>query len=392
MDKEQLAGKAAEELFAVRGVAYAQVSSDLSIMQISENLPAMLGTPPGEIRGISLFELLWEFVGAEQSLTRLLSGDIPAYRLDRVNRSQDDGSTHYLNLILLPLDMEHPSEGLLLIVEDETHSSLLRQRLVQERNDLSLLQYQLLRANEDLQRMNQLKSLILSIAAHDMRSPLNAILGYSEWVQAELPKESTEHRQLLSIIISQVRWLDHLISDLLDLDQLERGKLRITPRPCDLCDLIREIVSALQVTAAFQSQTLVFKQPDAPILILADPERVGQILYNLLSNALKYTPEGGHIRVDAWKEEVYGAFRVQDDGPGMSEQEQSQLFQLYYRSESARRSLARGNGLGMFIVKTLVDAHNGIIEFTSQPQKGTTVSVQLPLAQREAYFGNTHAR
>ncbi|MBN1149110.1 MAG: PAS domain-containing protein [Anaerolineales bacterium] len=384
IDKARLAAKVTEEVIAAHGIAYAQVSPDLEILQVSENLGALLGAPPEEILHRPLLEIFWELVGAEPSLARLLSGELPAYRLEYINRSQKDGTERYLNFILLPVDRENPAQGLLLIVEDETELNQLRQRLVQERNELSLLQRQLLRANEDSQRLSQLKSLILSIAAHDMRAPLNAILGYSEWIQAELPEENSEHKRLLSIIISQVRWLDHLITDLLNLDQIERGKLRITPRPCNLGDLIQQIVSALQVLAAFQNQALVFEPPDAPVIVRADPERIEQILYNLLSNAIKYTPQGGRIQVNAWQEAAFGAFCVQDDGPGMSEQEQGQLFQVYFRSEGARYSLARGAGLGMYIVKTLVDAHQGTIEVASQLERGTAVSIRLPLAQQEA--------
>jgi signal transduction histidine kinase len=383
IDKERLASRVADEVITAHGVAYAQLSSDLEILQASQSLCQMLSAPSGEIIGHPLLEIIWEFVGAEQSLARLLSGELPVYRLEHVNRTQGDETERYLNLILLPLDKERPSDGLLLIVEDETETSQLRQRLVQERNNLSLLQRQLLRANDDLQRLSQLKSLILSITAHDMRAPLNAILGYSEWIQSELPQENAEHSKLLSIIISQVHWMDHLIVDLLDLDQIEHGKLRVTPRPCDLGKLIQQIVSALHVLAAFQKQALAFEHPGAPILIQADPERIGQILYNLLSNALKYAPAGGHIKVSAWQDKTCGAFSVQDDGPGMTEEEQEQLFQLYYRTEDARSSLTRGAGLGMFIVKTLVDAHQGTIEVTSQPEGGTTVTVHLPLAQQE---------
>ena len=381
IDEARLAATAAEQVIAAHPVAYAHISPGLGILGASENLSTLLCEPPGDVLGRPLLELFWEFAGAEDSLARLLSGDLPAYRLERINRPQDDDAQRYLNFILLPLDKERPAQGLLLIVEDETETSQLRQRLVQDRNDLSLLQYQLLRSNEDLQRLGQLKSLILSIAAHDMRAPLNAILGYSEWMQAELPQENSEHSQLLSIIISQVNWLDHMITDLLDLDQIERGRLRITPRPCDLGNLIQQIVSALQVTAALQKQALVFVPPDAPVIIQADPERIGQIFYNLLGNALKYTPLGGRIQVSAWQDEAYGAFSVQDDGPGMSEQELEQLFQLYFRSEGARSSLARGAGLGMFIVKTLVDAHHGTIEVASQPERGTAFSVHLPRTQ-----------
>jgi signal transduction histidine kinase len=260
----------------------------------------------------------------------------------------------------------------------------LEQRLAQALNELDRVNEQLSRAEASLQKLVQLKSLILSIAAHDMRTPLNAILGYSEWIFDELPQDSpSESRELLSIIRSQAQLLDHLITDLLELDQIEQGRLRLTPRPCDLKEIILQVVKTVRAMADFQNQTLALSLPEVPVKIQADADRLEQILYNLLGNAIKYTPEQGRIQVSAWLESDYGAFCVQDDGAALSQAEQAQLFQLYFKPEGARRSLARGAGLGMYLVKTLVEALHGTIEVVSQPAQGVAITIRLPLAQEE---------
>ncbi len=289
------------------------------------------------------------------------------------------GKSHYYHYRVVPLIEDQPGAGLLLIVEDSTVSGQLEQNLVQDKNDLRLVQAELARTNRELHRLNRLKSLFLSMAAHDMRAPLTAIMGYTDLVRADLPPDSDPIlAEFLGIIAGQVRWLSRLLKDLLDLDQIEQGKLMLDIKTCDLGELVREIAGLLMEKAVRQSLILEIETPAKPVVIQADPERIRQILYNLINNAIKYTPDGGRVDVETWEREEAVIIRVQDTGRGMSEEEKAQLFQIYYRTAEARRSEISGTGLGLFIVHTMVEAHHGSIEVETQPGQGTTFTVRLP--------------
>ena len=115
------------------------------------------------------------------------------------------------------------------------------------------------------------------------------------------------------------------------------------------------------------------------IILPLDASRMQQILYNLLSNALKYTLSGGNISVSTWTEEETAVVQVTDSGPGMTVEQQKQAFQLYYRTDEASQSDVQGRGLGLFIVKMLTEAHDGCVELSSQPGEGCCIKVFLPL-------------
>ena len=115
--------------------------------------------------------------------------------------------------------------------------------------------------------------------------------------------------------------------------------------------------------------------------VMVDPPRLQQILYNLLGNAVKYSAKGGEIGIRAWHDQQYGFIQVKDNGRGISPENMQQLFQLYFRTEDSMRSQIQGTGLGLYIVKYLVETQNGRVEVTSEPGKGTAFTVSLPLAQ-----------
>jgi len=278
------------------------------------------------------------------------------------------------------MDDLQPEDGLLLIIEDVTKMVSIEQQLVQDRNELRLLQAQLSQANAELIRLNQLKSTFLSIAAHDLRAPLSAIRGYADLVLAELPDEAPpEHREFLATIGLEVERLDRLITDFLDLNESERGVLKIRVAPCDLNAIALEVAEMIHGFARWKSFHLDVDISEQAVTVRADAERVRQILYNLLNNAIKYTPEGGHILVTTRLAGDSGDVLVKDNGPGIAKADLEHLFELYYRTDKARKSQVRGTGLGLFIAKYLVEAQAGKIQVASQPGEGTVFTVKLPL-------------
>jgi signal transduction histidine kinase len=377
-----LAARVAQAFDRGQRLAYAVLSPDLEVVRSSDKLGDLASVPGIPLQGRRLPAVFDEFVGADQALADVLRGKAASYSLGRVNRVAEDGEIGYLNFEVLPFDPGQPSLGLLLLVEDVTHTGRLEQDLVQDRNDLRLAQAQLARANAELQRLNRLKSLFLSIAAHDLRAPLSAILGYTELLRRLLPGESVEEvGEFLDIISSQVDWLNRLITDFLDLDQIEDGKLALNLRPCDLVSLVQNIARVMEGAARRAGHEMVLELPQAPLVLSADAERLQQILFNLLSNAVKYTPAGGSVRVVARRQGDQAQLIVQDNGRGMTAEELDRLFQLYYRTRSVQAAGVAGTGLGLYIVKTLVEAHHGDVEVESEPGKGSKFLVSLPISQ-----------
>lgn len=251
------------------------------------------------------------------------------------------------------------------------------QRIIQERNEVRLLSAELQRANAELRRLNDFKSTILSMAAHDLRTPLAALS-----VRLDLLLEDLQTGQETIPHLETVRWMRHsvsrmnyLLSGLLDREQAERGVLRLSLAPCDLVKLLQRVVSMAPPDATGRIE---LKTP-GKLEIVADDRRLQQVFFNLMENALKYTPADQKVTIALRRSREEAVVEVSDRGKGMTPEEVARLFQMFYRTEEARTSTIPGTGLGLFIVKTLVEAHKGRVEVDSRPGQGTTFRVYLPV-------------
>jgi signal transduction histidine kinase len=377
-DSTKLAASVARVFLESQRLAYAQVSPQLKLVDFSPNLPVMAGRQADIIAGMALTDLLWEFAGSEEALRDVMAGKVAAFRLEYILRATSDGDHSYYSYWVVPLDEKHLKQGLLLLIEDVTGSGNLQQRLVQDRNELWLAKRELARLNEELTRINRLKSLFLSMAAHDLRTPLTSIRGYSKLLLGQSTDLPAEHLKLLRIISAQSDKLDRLITDLLDLDQIEKARINVKPKACELGEIISEVLESISAYAQDQGKVISAELPQQPIPLTADPRSIWRILHNLVGNAVKYTQSGGRILVKAWQTQDETIFQVIDNGPGMSQAQIANLFQLYYRTEEAIDSETTGTGVGLFIVKTLIDAHGGRVEVNSCPDQGSTFTVRLP--------------
>ncbi|MCP4423188.1 MAG: hypothetical protein GY803_01715 [Chloroflexi bacterium] len=376
----ELAARAARAISQFRQMAYAQLAPDLTVTQVSPNFSALLPDLAEEIIGQPIADLLWEFVGAEETLGDILRGDAPVFRLEQVSRGGAPSAPIYLSFQVAPLDENQPGRGLLLLVEDGSEYGRLQQSLVQDRNELRLLQRQLTQANEELHDLNRLKSLFLSMSAHDLRTPLASVSGYASLILDRIPEGTPPKiRQYLEIVLSQSDRMNRLISDFLDLDQIEQGCLAIKPEACDLNEIIGDVTAVMKINADSRQIVMETNLPNPPLRLWVDREKLFRIIYNLVGNAVKYTQRGGRVWVRVKQEEAEVAIQIADNGPGMTAEQVSQLFQLYYRTDDARRSKTKGTGLGLYIVKALTEAHQGRIQVASQPGQGSTFTVYLPL-------------
>lgn len=379
LDPIMLAARVAKALGQSHRFAYVQLSADFTVIQHSPNFLALLEHSDWQVVGKSVFDFLYEFVGAESLLDDVLHGKLPTFNLEFVNRIQPDESIIYLNFQVTPLSEHQPERGLLLVVEDVTEYGRLHQELTQDKNELLLLQRQLAQTNQELNRLNQLKSLFLSMSAHDLRSPLSVINGYTDLMKRIIPEDepSNLHRYL-STIETQAKRIDRLVNDLLDLDSVESGGVALHLEEHDLVQIVRDVVEAEKVNYARENIDL--RLPHVPIMMMIDSEKIARIVHNLITNACKYSLSHEKISVLVAHAEEQALIQVMDNGRGMTPEQTAKLFQAYYRTSEARESKVQGRGLGLYIVKLLVEAHQGFVEVESKIDVGTTFTVHLPIS------------
>jgi len=238
------------------------------------------------------------------------------------------------------------------------------------------------RAETEADRANRLKSEFLANMSHELRTPLNAILGFTELIHDGLvPPESAQFKEFLADILASGRHLLQLINDVLDLSKIEAGKLEFHPERVDLPAVIGELLGIMSTTAAAKAIRVDSEiSPDLTEVVI-DAARLKQILYNYVSNALKFTSEGGRVIVRAMPESDGVNFRieVEDTGVGIAAQDIGRLFVEFQQLDSGVAKKDPGTGLGLALTKRLVEAQGGSVGVSSSLAKGSTFHAVLPL-------------
>jgi PAS domain S-box-containing protein len=237
-------------------------------------------------------------------------------------------------------------------------------------------------ARQEIERMHELeklKSEFISGITHDLKGPIASIFSYTDLllktVQGKLGSEDIEY---LTIIHQQALRLTRMINDILDVARIESGGLQIRSEQV----VIKDIVDEAFKSAAVQKEKFIFTavlDPQIPLLWL-DRELITRVIMNLISNATKYSPNGGEIKVEAYIQQQNVRIDISDQGMGMSDESLAHLFQKFFRVKSAATKEIKGIGLGLVITKGLVESHGGALEVASQLGKGSTFSVILPLS------------
>ncbi len=234
---------------------------------------------------------------------------------------------------------------------------------------------------QQLKELGQLKSEFLSTAAHELRTPLTSIRGFSEILLTRKLDESRQ-RRYLTLINEQSRDLGAIIDDLLDVSRLEAGRgLKISPEPMDLIELIRDV--AVPFIESAPKHHIDLALPEQCPQIQGDPFRLAQVMKNLLSNAIKYSPEGSTVQVRCRILPSFLEVAVQDEGIGMTPDQQAHLFEKFYRA-SASNNAVGGTGLGLAISKLIVELHRGKIWARSEHGVGSIFYFTLPLPAKQA--------
>jgi PAS domain S-box-containing protein len=224
------------------------------------------------------------------------------------------------------------------------------------------------------------RDVFLSIASHELKTPLTALLGYAQLLQQRLSQAgnaSERSQRAVEVLIDQALRLNKLIETLLDISRIQTGQLRLDRAPLDLRTLLQRIAEEMQLPLS--RHEIVCYVPDEPLIVEADALRLEQVIQNLLQNAIKYSPDGGLITLHALAQRPYVHVRITDQGMGIPQAAQARLFERFYRASNIDPQQISGLGIGLYVVQEIVTLHGGVITVESAEHQGSTFTVTLPL-------------
>jgi len=284
--------------------------------------------------------------------------------LDLYGRRRD-GSELPLDSSLSPL---HINEGMPVI------------RTIRDTKGRRHIDRTLQQKNEELERANQAKDRFLASMSHELRTPLNGIIGFAEFLSDGKPGPLNEkQKEYLGDILNSGRHLLHLINDMLDLVKVQAGKAELSLERFSLPEVIREVCAGVHPIAESKRIEIRINVTPGLDFVTLDRHRFKQILYNLLSNALKFTPEDGHVGIESHRDKGCFVLAVSDDGIGIRAENIGRLFTEFEQLDTGTSRRFGGTGLGLALTRSLVTLHGGTIDAESTFGKGSTFRVTMPL-------------
>jgi len=307
------------------------------------------------------------------------------------------------SLLILPIQHQTQLAGVLILASSKQADQIDREeiefgemitrlidlafRLQDTESSLIKITQQVYEMNAKLHQVDKLKDDFVSVASHELRTPMTAIRSYA-WMalhKSDVPLSDKLERYLVRVLMSTER-LINLVNDMLNISRIESGKIEINPEPVDLVELAKDIVDEVYYSKSTE-KNIHFYILDKPIpKAIADPEKLREVLLNLVGNSLKFTPDEGKIIFDFFSDGLTVEVSVKDNGVGISKEDLGRLFQKFSRLDSSYVATASsgGTGLGLFISKSLIELMHGRIWVSSEGLgKGATVTVALPVASKE---------
>ncbi len=276
---------------------------------------------------------------------------------------------------LLAQTLTRPIRELTAATRALAKGDLGQQVTVRTRDELGELATSFNQMSADLAHASELRRQMTADIAHELRTPLSLILGYTESLSdGKLPAT----QETFDIMHDEAQHLSHLIDDLRTLSLADAGELSLARRAVDPRTLLERAMLAHTPEAQRQGISIQFEAPPDLPEVEVDPGRMAQVLENLMSNSLRYTPEGGQITLSAVAEESSVYLRVQDNGDGISPEDLPYVFDRFYRADKSRQRQGGESGLGLAIAKSIVEAHSGSLTVESVLGEGTTFTVALP--------------
>jgi len=289
------------------------------------------------------------------------------------------------SVMIVPLSARGRTLGTLSFVQAESGRHYVPSDLIlaQQLADRAALAIDNARLYQEAQDALRARAEFLSIASHELKTPLTAVQGQAQLMARYAAHGQLERGRLLTStdrLLAGVRRLNLLVNDLLDATRLQTGQLTLRPQPVDVATLARDVLTRIAeqgsptVTARHR---LVLAAP-GPVVGSWDPVRLDQVLINLVENAVKYSPDGGEVRVEIGRDDESAVLIVRDEGMGIARHDQPRLFQPFARAHATET--IPGTGLGLYITRQIVEQHGGSISVESEPGVGTSFAVRLPLS------------
>jgi len=324
-----------------------------------------LGRKPGELVGRSVFEVYRDDPEILEDNRRALTGE-------RLTATVDIAGFTF-EARFLPTFAGGEVSGVVVVATDVTERKQAEDRLLRYQGVLE-------QQNAELARADTLKDEFLATMSHELRTPLTAVIGYSELLRDPAFSGATaaQRDEYLAIIAESGHHLLALINDLLDVSKIEAGMMELHPVPLDLRATVTAALALIEGQARKKDQCLTATVPPGLAPLSADARKVKQILYNLLANAVKYTPSEGEIRLEVFDDETEVRVEVQDTGPGITPEDQARLFRPFVQLRNPQADAFDGTGLGLVLTKQLVELHGGRMWLRSRAGMGSTFGFSLP--------------
>jgi signal transduction histidine kinase len=235
-------------------------------------------------------------------------------------------------------------------------------------------------SNKKLQHLDESKDEFISMASHQLRTPLTSIKGYISMVlDGDMGEITPQQRKVLEEAFASSQRMVYLIGDFLNVSRIQTGKFMLEKSRVQLANIIKDEIQQLKDTAAARHITLAYTAPTNFPELELDENKIRQVMMNFIDNAIYYSPEDTTITVSIVKHPHDIIFKVDDQGIGVPKEEQHQLFTKFYRASNARKQRPDGTGIGLFMAKKVIVAHGGSIIFETREGKGSTFGFRLPL-------------
>jgi len=255
------------------------------------------------------------------------------------------------------------------------------EELQSQAEELMAQQQELVEKTEEVERANQLKSEFLANMSHELRTPLNVIIGFSQLMTDEAPgKVNNEQRQCLSDILDSSQHLLNLINEVLDLSKIESGEVKLKLKNVALIEVVESLTRTMMPILTPRKQSLDVEIEEGLPLVYADKAKLKQVLLNLVDNSSKFTPDGGKLKIEAVREGNWCRVSVIDNGIGIKKEDQERVFEPFYQLDNPLTKGRGGTGLGLALVKQIVERYGGRIWVESEYGKGSRFTFTVPLA------------
>ncbi|RKH09471.1 PAS domain S-box protein [Corallococcus sp. CA053C] len=370
--REQLEHERLEESFALLDtlfnhapVALGFIGRDLRCLRINDALAALHGRRREEDLGRTVREMTPQLAPIIEPLMRqVLDQGTSIIGLNMTEESPaTPGEQRHWNVSYYPV---RAASGTVLGVGVVVAESTEEYRARAERDRLLREAEEAIRVRDDF----------LSVAAHELKTPLTPLKLHLQMLKGQADAGHVVAPRHVDKALAQLARLSVLVNDLLDTSRIQAGELELTTEPLPLREFIREVLSEFRGTSALHS--LRFEAPDEPLVIRGDRARLAQVLTNLVENAFKYSPTGGTVRVTARRMGTEACVSVKDEGIGIPEEEQAQLFERFFRARNSPISGFGGLGLGLYICRDIIERHGGRIWVESGVGHGATFHFTLP--------------